>query len=185
VSSKQAAGCKFTARRFVVSVQQLALDRQRIFLPLALNMNQRPLPAAKDEVLDARKGQEFVRSVFGFHIEKCYNFYEMPVKGTEQFKENDMLQQITIQTPDAKRLKPLIKSAIRSQLADTERGIQRTRERLVVFEKQYNLSTAEFERRFHPGDLEETLDFIEWEGEIETLRLLEEKKSIIESAHIK
>ena len=96
-----------------------------------------------------------------------------------------MLQQITIQTPNAKRLKPLIQSAIRNQLTDVEHGIQLTRERLANFEKQYNMSTAEFERRFHPGDLEETLEFIEWEGEIETLQLLEEKKSIIRSAHIK
>jgi len=96
-----------------------------------------------------------------------------------------MLQQITIQTTDAKRLKPLIQSAIRSQLEDVEHGIQLTKERLAAFEKKYSMSTAEFERRFHPGDLEETLEFIEWEGEIETLHLLEEKKSIIQSARIK
>ncbi len=96
-----------------------------------------------------------------------------------------MLQQITIQTTDAERLKPLIQSAIRNQLEDVEHGIQLTNQRLANFEKKYNMSTAEFERRFHPGDLEETLDFIEWEGEIETLRLLEEKKSVIQSAHFK
>ena len=96
-----------------------------------------------------------------------------------------MYQQITIQTSDAKRLKPLIQNAIRSQLEDVEHGIQLTQERLAAFEKQYNMRTTEFERRFHPGDLEETLEFIEWEGEIETLHLLEEKKSIIQSAHIK
>jgi hypothetical protein len=60
-----------------------------------------------------------------------------------------------------------------------------TREHLVNFEKRYDMSSAEFERQFHPGDLEETLEFIEWEGEIETLHLLEEKRSIIKSAHIK
>ncbi|MFZ5909440.1 MAG: hypothetical protein ACOYYU_05445 [Chloroflexota bacterium] len=96
-----------------------------------------------------------------------------------------MLQQVTIQTSDAKRLKPLIKSAIRIQLEDVEHGIQLTRERLAGFEKKFGMSTAEFERRFHLGDLEEMLEFIEWEGEIETLQLLEEKKSIIQSAHIK
>ena len=96
-----------------------------------------------------------------------------------------MLQQITIQTTDAERLKPLIQSAIRFQLEDVEHGIQLTKERLATFEKKYDISTAEFERRFHPGDLEETLEFIEWEGEIETLQLLEEKKSVIQSAHIR
>ena len=76
-----------------------------------------------------------------------------------------MLQQITIQTPNAKRLKPLIESAIQNQLDDIEHGIQLTRARLETFEKQYNMSTAEFLRRFKPGDLEETLDFIDWQGE--------------------
>jgi hypothetical protein len=47
------------------------------------------------------------------------------------------------------------------------------------------MSTAEFERRFKPGDLEETLDFIEWEGEIKTLRLLEEKLNAFKEAKIK
>ncbi len=96
-----------------------------------------------------------------------------------------MLQQVTIQTSNAKLLKPIIKSAIRIQLEDVEHGIQLTRERLAAFEKKYNMSTAEFERRFQPGDLEETLEFIEWEGEIDMLRLLEEKKNIIQSARVK
>jgi hypothetical protein len=96
-----------------------------------------------------------------------------------------MLQQITIQTPDAKRLKPLIKSAIQRQLDDFEDGIRLTRESLEAFERKYNMSTAEFLRRFKPGDLEETLDFIEWEGEIKTLSLLEEKLNAFKEAKIK
>ena len=96
-----------------------------------------------------------------------------------------MLQQITIQTPDAKRLKPLIRSVIENAVDDVEHGIELTRAKLEAFEKQYNMSTAEFERRFKPGDLEETLDFIEWEGEIKTLSLLEEKRNTLKDAKIK
>lgn len=96
-----------------------------------------------------------------------------------------MLQQITIQTPNAKRLKPLIRSAIQSQLDDTEHGIKLTRERLEAFEKQYNMSAAEFLRRFKPGDLEETLDFIDWQGETKMLALLEEKRDTLKEARIK
>jgi hypothetical protein len=47
------------------------------------------------------------------------------------------------------------------------------------------MDTAEFERRFKPGDLEKTLDFIEWMGEIKTLRLLEEKRNALKEARIK
>ena len=96
-----------------------------------------------------------------------------------------MLQQVTIQTTNAKRLKPLLKSAIQSQLDDIEHGIKLTRERLEAFEKQYDMSTAEFLRRFKPGDLEETLDFIDWQGETKMLALLEEKKSAFKDAQIK
>ena len=96
-----------------------------------------------------------------------------------------MLQQITIQTSDAKRLKPLIKSAIQNQLDDIEHGIQLTRAKLKAFEKQYVMSTAEFLRRFKPGDLEETLDFIEWQGETKMLALLEDKKAAYKDAQVK
>lgn len=96
-----------------------------------------------------------------------------------------MLQQITIQTSNAKRLKPLIQNAIQFQLDDVERGIQLTRERLESFEKQYNMSTAEFLRRFKPDDLEETLDFIEWQGETKMLALLEEKHDALKDARLK
>lgn len=96
-----------------------------------------------------------------------------------------MLQQITIQTTDAERLKPLIRSVIENTVYDVEHGIQKTRAKLETFEKQYGMSTAEFERRFKPGDLEETLDFIEWQGEIETLHLLEEKLNAFKEAKIK
>lgn len=96
-----------------------------------------------------------------------------------------MLEQITVQTPDAKKLKPLLKSAIQNQLDDIEHGIQLTRVRLESFEKQYNMSTAEFLRRFKPGDLEETLDFIEWQGETKMLALLEEKRTAFKEAQIK
>ena len=96
-----------------------------------------------------------------------------------------MYQQITIQTTNAKRLKPLIKNAIQSQLDDIEHGIQLTRERLEAFEKNFDLSTAEFLRRFKPGDLNETLDFIEWQGETKMLALLQEKRDALKEARLK
>ena len=96
-----------------------------------------------------------------------------------------MYQQITIQTSDARRLKPLLNSVLGYAVADVENGIRLTRAKLQAFEKQYNLSTAEFERRFKPGDLEESLDFIEWQGEIKILFLLEEKYEVLKEAKVK
>ena len=95
-----------------------------------------------------------------------------------------MLQQITIQTSNPKKLKALIRSVIENEIYDVEHGIKKTRAKLKAYEKQYDMSTTEFERRFTPDDLGETLDFIEWMGEIKTLRLLEEKRDTLKEATI-
>lgn len=96
-----------------------------------------------------------------------------------------MLQQITIQTPDASQFESILRSALGREVHLVEYAILRTWERLREFEKQYGMSTTEFERRFTPDDLGETLDFIEWDGEVKTLRLLEEKQKMIKAARIK
>ena len=96
-----------------------------------------------------------------------------------------MLQQITIEIQDAGQFESILRAALEREVHLVEYSILRTWDRLRAFEKQYGMSTAEFERRFTPDDLGETLDFLEWDGEIETLHLLEEKQQVIKSAHIK
>ena len=96
-----------------------------------------------------------------------------------------MLQRITVVTPNAKKLKPLLKTAIQTQIDDIEYGIQLTRARLIAFEKQYGISTTEFLKRFNRGELEETLDFLDWRGETKMLALLEETQTAFKSAQVK
>jgi hypothetical protein len=96
-----------------------------------------------------------------------------------------MLQQITIQTPNITEFEPILRSALEREIHLVEHAIVRTLERLAEFESQYGMSTAEFERRFTADDLGETLDFIDWWGEIKTLRLLDEKKKIILASEIR
>jgi hypothetical protein len=96
-----------------------------------------------------------------------------------------MIQQVTITTESAESIKPLLESAIRGELKTLMFGIQRTRERLATFEKQFGMTSEEFARRFNGIDLKETLDFIEWSGEIETLRLLEERRDALQNTGIR
>lgn len=84
-----------------------------------------------------------------------------------------------------KKFKPLLQSAIRSELKTLRYGIVRTRERLIEFEEQFAMDTMDFEQKFETGKLEETLDFIEWWGEIKTLHLLEDKQRSLESASVR
>jgi len=95
-----------------------------------------------------------------------------------------MIQQVTITTESAEPIKPLLESAIRGELKTLMFGIQRTRERLAAFEKQYGMTTEEFARRFDGKDLKETLDFLDWWGEIKMLRLLEGKQRALAGARV-
>ena len=95
-----------------------------------------------------------------------------------------MVQQVTITTESPVSLKPLVEGAIHEELKTLELGVARTRERLAAFEKQFGMTSEEFERRFDGNDLQETLDFLDWSGEIEMLKLLEPRYQALRGAHI-
>ncbi len=96
-----------------------------------------------------------------------------------------MLQQVMVTSNGPAAIKPLLEAAIRSQLRALDHGIQRTSERLAEFEQRFQITSAEFERGFESGQIEETLDHIEWSGEIKTLRLLEDQRRALQSAQVK
>ncbi len=95
-----------------------------------------------------------------------------------------MVQQVTITAESPVSLKPLVEGAIEGELQILEFGIARTRERLAAFERQFGMTTEEFQRRFNGTDLKETLDFIDWSGEIKMLALLESKYETLRGAKI-
>ena len=96
-----------------------------------------------------------------------------------------MLQQVKVTSTGPAAIKPLLEAAIRSQLRALDHGIQRTRERLAEFEQRFQMTSAEFGRGFESGQIEETLDYIEWSGEIKTLHLLEDQLRALQSAKVK
>lgn len=95
-----------------------------------------------------------------------------------------MLEQLIVTTHDKSLLKPLLQVAIQSELKSLEIGLRRTRERLAEFEQRFGTVSDEFERRFITREFSETLDFIEWLGEIKMLRLLERKLSALKETRI-
>jgi hypothetical protein len=90
-----------------------------------------------------------------------------------------MQQNITITTDSQVSLRPLIESALQTEAKVLALGLRRTRERLIEFEQRFGQTSAQFERRFAARELDESLDFIEWLGEIKTLRLLEEQQQAL------
>ena len=93
-----------------------------------------------------------------------------------------MRQQVVVTTDAPAALKPLLASAIQSELRMLELGLARITERLQAFKKQYSLTSEEFEQRFETGEVGERLDYIEWAGEIKTYRRLEEQWQALQRA---
>ena len=95
-----------------------------------------------------------------------------------------MAQQVIVTTDAQVALKPLLESALRSELRLRELSLQRTSQRLRAFEAQYGLTSDEFEHRFNAGEVEESLDFIEWAGEIKTYRLLDAQRHALQGVQL-
>lgn len=74
-----------------------------------------------------------------------------------------------------RQLKPLVEAALSNELRLLEVGIRRTEQRILQFEKKYNLRTQDVISRYENDELGETLDFDEWIGEFRLLTRLREK----------
>jgi hypothetical protein len=64
-------------------------------------------------------------------------------------------------------LKPRPGLTTRNEAQALSPSITRTRKQLLAFEKQYGMTSDEFERRHVAAKISESLDFIEWLGEIQ------------------
>jgi hypothetical protein len=99
-------------------------------------------------------------------------------------KELTMLQRVVIKSKADQSLKPLVEVAIRNQLKALQHGITRTKERLLELEKKAGMSSDEFERHLNANEIEETLETVDWNMEIQALRLLEEQYHSLSEAKI-
>ena len=95
-----------------------------------------------------------------------------------------MLNQVTIQSQTRKSIKPLIEIALQNQLKSLKHGIERTRQQLAAFESRFGITTEDMEKRLKSGEMEETLDTIDWCMELEALRLLEEQYNTLREARV-
>jgi len=84
-----------------------------------------------------------------------------------------MLQQVKISTPNARNLKPLLRTAMERELRLLQHSILRTKQELGSYETRYQMTSAEFERKFRAKEIEETLDYLDWWMEVEALHHLE------------
>ncbi len=63
------------------------------------------------------------------------------------------------------------------QLKSLKQGLERTKQQLAAFESRFGMTTADMKSRLGSGQMEETLETIDWCLEFEALHLLEEQYS--------
>jgi hypothetical protein len=90
-----------------------------------------------------------------------------------------MSQEIRVSSDATVPIKPLIESAIQAELRMLDLAMERTKKRLQDFENAYGMPSKEFEGRFERGDLAESLDLIEWAGELKTFRMLNDQREAL------
>lgn len=95
-----------------------------------------------------------------------------------------MLQQVTIKTKHRSILRPIVLSALETEKRMLLLGLEQTRKRLVEFEQQYEMTSAEFERRLNRGDLDETVSFTDWRMEIGMQKQLERQYEALLDASV-
>ena len=95
-----------------------------------------------------------------------------------------MTQQVTVTSDAAVDMRPLVEAAIGRQLALIGLGITRTQSRIAKLEARAGVTSSEFERRLPSGDMAESLDLLELEGEIRTLKILETQEVALREARI-
>ncbi|HAC65598.1 MAG TPA: hypothetical protein DCF68_19225 [Cyanothece sp. UBA12306] len=93
------------------------------------------------------------------------------------------MAELKIKSKDPESLRRIIESALSERLHSVQAGIKKTKERLLSFEHQYQLSTEEFINRFNNDELPHSFDFDEWIGESRMLEHLQQTKESIEEIH--
>lgn len=76
-------------------------------------------------------------------------------------------------------IKEMIESDLAKRLQNIEVAIQNTHKKLTKFEAQYQWSTEKFVNLFTSDQLQHSLDFDEWLGEVWMLEKLQQKQAII------
>jgi hypothetical protein len=90
-----------------------------------------------------------------------------------------MAQEIRVSSDASVPIKPLIESAIQAELRMLDLAMERTRKRLLDLENAYGMASKDFESRFERGHIAESLDFIEWAGELKTLKMLNDQREAL------
>ncbi len=83
---------------------------------------------------------------------------------------------LTIKTSKQKQaVRTLISIALEQEMSLLEMSLNKTREKIQLFESQYKMTTKRFLSKVKKGFDDSNMDFTEWIGEAKTLEMLNEE----------
>ena len=95
------------------------------------------------------------------------------------------MSQVTLRSAREEPIESLVVAALEAEKKETLTAILKTKEKLSLFEKRFNLPTTDFIARAYPEIAQITeMDAIEWSGEYETLNRLEERLSRLQEIKV-
>ena len=97
--------------------------------------------------------------------------------------EKGVMTTLTLVSAHIYPLQPLVESALANEVRLLEVALRQTEARLRAFEAQYHLATSEFVTRYADGQIDETLDTIEWLGEQRMLTRIRQKIDTLRGVH--
>ncbi|MBI1928198.1 hypothetical protein HYR99_28630 [Candidatus Poribacteria bacterium] len=88
---------------------------------------------------------------------------------------------LTIQAENGEAIRHIIESALSKEIALLQIGMEKTKARIANFERKYNCSLQEL---MASGREIDDIDLVEWEGETEILRHLNDRLKQIDELEI-
>jgi hypothetical protein len=79
---------------------------------------------------------------------------------------------------------PLLRSGLAMKKTALQFSLERYRERLERFERQYDMDSATFAARFGRGELGDDADWFEWEYNLDAYRQTQEQFQILEQIEL-
>jgi len=84
------------------------------------------------------------------------------------------MTQVIVKPETASNVRRLLQAAVMHELKVLEVGIEKTVRRLKRFEQQFNQETFTFYQQFQAGEMGDSIEYIKWAGEYETLLQLQQ-----------
>lgn len=94
------------------------------------------------------------------------------------------MTKVIIESDSPSQVRPLIQAAVDHEVRVLKMGLEKTKGNLQKFEERFGMESQKFYQEFQAGELGDSMDYIKWAGEYETLLELQKDYAEIEEIQV-